>query len=180
MTRMKALLAGTALAAATALSAVAVTAAPAGNGPAGAEAAKGPAHHGFHKARGEGHGWGPHHRGGARGDDFCKRAGGHMERRAEMIEGLMTFTPEQQTAWNDLKATMKSTRETMQKDCEARKDAEKPKTAVERFNRIEDTMSKRLEAMRAVKPKFEAFYATLSEKQQKAFDGLFTRRGRHG
>ena len=41
----------------------------------------------------------------------------------------------------------------------------KPKTA----------MSSRLEVMRSVKPSFEKFYATLSEKQQMAVDGLFTR-----
>ena len=176
MTRMKALLAGTAIAAATTLSAVAVTAAPAGNGPAGAEAAKGPAHHGFHKARGE---WGGRHHGG-KGGDYCKRAGGHMERQVNLIEGLMTFTPEQETAWKDLKTAMASGRETVQKSCEARKSAEKPKTAVDRFNRFESAMAERLDVMRSVKPKFEAFYATLSEKQQKAVDGLFTRRGHRG
>jgi hypothetical protein len=40
-------------------------------------------------------------------------------------------------------------------------------------------MSTRLSVMRAVKPAFEKFYATLSEKQQKAIDGLYTR-GRRG
>jgi hypothetical protein len=67
----------------------------------------------------------------------------------------------------------------MQKACEARKDQERPKNAVERLNRFEEGMSSRLAVMRSVKPSFEKFYGTLSEKQQKAIDGLFTR-GRRG
>src|SRR3546814_19105436 len=70
---------------------------------------------------------------------------------------------------------MNAGKETIKKSCEARKDQEKPKNAVERFNRFETAMSTRLEVMRSVKPIFVKFYATLSEKQQKAVDGPFTR-----
>jgi hypothetical protein len=176
MTRTKALLAGTALAAATALSAAAVTAAPAGNGPASADAPRGQGHHGIHKARGEGKGWGHRH---GRGD-HCKRGSRHMERRVDLIEGLMTFTPEQEAAWKELKTSMENGRETIEKACEARKEEGRPKTALERFNRFEEGMATRLSVMRATKPAFEKFYGTLSEKQQKAVDNLFTRKGRRG
>lgn len=169
MTRMKALLAGSAVAAMTALSVAAVSAAP-GQAPSGDEAAAArPAHSHMHKAaRGEGHGWRGRH-------DCSARAGGYMERQVNVIEGLMAFTPEQKTAWSELKTAMDAGKETIKKSCEARKDQEKPKNAVERFNRFETAMSSRLEVMRSVKPSFEKFYATLSEKQQKAVDGLFTR-----
>lgn len=176
MTRMKALLAGSAIAAVTALSAVAVTAAPSGSGPASAGASNGPAHHGFHKARGEGHGWG-HHRGGPRGGFCGKRAGGPMERQLGLIEGLMDLSKDQQTALDELKTAMKSGHETIEKSCEARKDDGRPKTAIEGLNRFEEAISTRLAVMRTVKPAFEKFYGTLSEKQQKAVDDMFTRRG---
>lgn len=178
MTRMKALLAGSAIAAVTALSAAAVTAAPGGNGPASADAPKGPAHHGIHKVRGDGPGWG--HRGGPRGDRCERGAGGPMERQLGLIEGLMDLSQDQQTALAELKDTLKTGRETMKKACEARKDAGRPKTALEGMNRFEESMSSRLTVMRTVKPAFEKFYGTLSEKQQKAVDDLFTRRGHHG
>lgn len=174
MTHMKALLAGAAVAAMTALSVAAVSAAP-GQTPSGDEAATArSAHSHMHKVRGDGHGW--------RGRDCGARAGGYMERQVNVIEGLMAFTPEQKTAWTELKTAMDAGKETIKKSCEARKDQEKPKNAVERFNRFETAMSTRLEIMRSVKPSFEKFYATLSEKQQKAVDGLFSRghRGHRG
>lgn len=175
MTSMKALLAGTAVAAMTAVSVAAVSATP-GQAPSGDEAATArPAHGLVHKVRGEGYGWRGHH---AR--DCGARAGGHMERQVNLIEALMEFTPAQQTAWSELKTAMDAGKETMKKACEARKDQEKPKNAVERFNRFETAMSTRLEVMRSVKPAFEKFYATLSEKQQKAVDGLFSRGRHHG
>ena len=165
MTRMKALLAGSAVAAVTALSFAAVSAAP-GQAPSGDEAAAArPGYHHVHKMRGEGHG----------GRDCGARAGGYMERQVNVIEGLMEFSPAQKAAWTELKTAMDAGKETMKKACEARKDQEKPKNAVERFDRFETAMSTRLEIMRSIKPSFEKFYATLSEKQQKAVDGLFAR-----
>lgn len=168
MTHMKALLAGTAVAAMTALSVAAVSAAP-GQTPSGDEAATArSAHSHMHKVRDDGHGWRGRH-------DCGARAGGYMERQVNVIEGLMAFSPEQKAAWTELKTAMDAGKETIKKSCEARKDQEKPKNAVERFNRFETAMSTRLEVMRSVTPSFEKFYATLSEKQQKAVDGLFSR-----
>ena len=172
MTRFKALLAGGAIAAMTAATAAAVWAAPGESVTGGDPAAQRPFHGQMHKARGEGAGW--HHH-GPRGGECGPRAGSPMQRQINVIEGLMAFTPEQQTAWNELKSTLKTGQESMQKACEARKGAERPKNAVERFNRIEELMSTRLAVMRSVKPAFEKFYGTLSEKQQKAIDGMFTR-----
>ena len=173
MTRLKALLAGSAIAAMTAVSVATVAAAP-GASPAGDDAAaKRPFHGQMHKVRGEGPGW--RHHGGPRGNECGPRAGSPMQRQINVIEGLMEFTPEQKTAWDELKSTIKTGQESLQKACEARKDADRPKNAVERFNRIEESMSTRLAVMRSVKPAFEKFYGTLSEKQQKAVDGMFTR-----
>ncbi len=173
MTRFKTLLAGGAIAAMTAATAAAVWAAPGDGATNGNPAAtQRPFHGQMHKVRGEGHGW-RHH--GPRGDECGPRAGGFMERRLDVIQGLMEFTPEQKTAYADLKSAIKSGHESMQKACEARKDQKGPKNAVERFNRIEASMSTRLAAMRTVKPAFEKFYGSLSDKQQKAFDEMFAR-----
>jgi hypothetical protein len=177
MTRLKALLAGTAVAAIAAVSVAAVSAAP-GQAPAGGDTTfERPMHgHGhMHMARGDGHGWRGHH-GGPRD---CDRAGGPMQRQIGVIEGLMEFTPAQKTAWAELKTAIDSGKETFKKACEARKDGDKPKNAIERFNRHEEAMSTRLAVMKTVKPAFEKFYGTLNEKQQKTVDDMFTR-GRRG
>ncbi|MEM9683028.1 MAG: Spy/CpxP family protein refolding chaperone [Pseudomonadota bacterium] len=174
MKRFNALLAGSAVAAATALSAIAVSAAPAGSAQTAAETSKATATPAVRKAHGEGK------RHGARRGACGSRAEARFERRVNLIEGLMEFTPAQQTAWTDLKTTMKSGQETIKKSCEARKEAGKPKTAIERFDRYEDAMATRLSVMRSVKPAFEKFYGTLTEKQQKAVDEMYTRKGRRG
>lgn len=174
MKRFNALLAGSAVAAATALSAIAVSAAPATSVQAAADNPKTMATPAVRKAHGEGkrHGW----RRGACGS----RAEARFERRVNVIEGLMEFTPPQQTAWTELKTAMKSGQEKIKEACEARKEEGKPKTAIERFNRFEDAMATRLSVMRSVKPAFEKFYGTLTEKQQKAVDEIYTRKGRRG
>jgi hypothetical protein len=102
-----------------------------------------------------------------------------MQRQIGVIEGLMEFTPAQKTAWAELKTAIDSGKETFKKACEARKDGDKPKNAIERFNRHEEAMSTRLAVMKTVKPAFEKFYGTLNEKQQKTVDDMFTR-GRRG
>ncbi len=173
MTRFKALLAGGAIAAMTAATAVAVSAAPGDGATAGNPAAtERPFHGRLHKIHEEGREW--HHRGPRRGE--CgPRAGGFMERRLDVIQGLMSFTPEQKTAFADLKSAIKSSQESMQKACETRKDEKRPTNAVERFNRIEASMTTRLAAMRTMKPALEKFYGSLDAKQKKAFDEMFTR-----
>lgn len=178
MTRFKALLAGGAIAAMTAATAVSVSAAP-GDGATGSNPAfaQRPYHGQLHKVRGERDGW-RHHGWGRHGPrrGYCgPRAGGFMERRMDVIQGLMEFTPPQKTAWNDLKSAIKSGQETLQKACDARKDQKRPTNAVERFSRIEQSMSTRLEVMHKVKPAFEKFYGSLSKKQQKAIDDMFAR-----
>ncbi len=157
------------------LSIVAVSAAPAGPGPMGIEGAGGPAFMGaMHKARFEGGRWGRGH--GGFGGKFCgNRASKRMERMTTLIEGLMTFTAPQQTAWNDLKTALNDGKASMEKACEAAKNGEKPKTAPDRLARMEAMMTTRLGALQTVRPAFDTFYGTLNDKQKSAIDGLMTR-----
>lgn len=166
------LMIGGLLASVAGLSIVAVSAAPSGPSLTGIEAAGGPAFMGaMHKARQDGRRWG-----GGHGGKFCgKRSGKRMERMTTLIEGLMTFTPAQQTAWNDLKTAANDGKESMEKACETVKSGEKPKTAPERLARMEAMMTTRLGALQTVRPAFDTFYGTLSDKQKSAIDGLMTR-----
>ncbi len=122
-----------------------------------------------HKVRHDGRRWG-------RGGHFCgKWVGKRMERMTTVIEGLMTFTPPQQTAWNDLKTAMDNGKASIERACEAAKSEEKPKTAPERLARMESMMTNRLDVLRTVRPAFDTFYGTLTDKQKAAIDGLMTR-----
>ncbi len=157
------------------LSIVAVSAAPSGPGMTGIEAAGGPAFMGaMHKARQDGRRWGRGH--GGFGGKFCgKRHGKRLERMTTLIEGLMTFTPPQQTAWNDLKTSLNDGKTSMEKACETVKNGEQPKTAPERLARMETMMTTGLGALQTVRPAFDTFYGTLNDKQKSAIDGLMTR-----
>lgn len=170
------LIIGGLLASAAGLSIVAVSAAPLGAGPSGIEATGGPGFMGamHNKARFGGRHWGQGQ--GGFGGKFCgKRHGKRMERMTNLIEGLMTFTPPQQTAWDDLKTALNDGKASMEKACEAVTGAEKPKTAPERLARMEAMMTTRLGALQTVRPAFDTFYGTLSEKQRSAIDGLMNR-----
>lgn len=166
------LLIGGLLASVAGLSIVTVAAAPTGAGLSGIEAAGGPAFMGaVHKARYDGRRWGRGH-----GGKFCgNRAGKRLERMTTVIEGLMTFTAPQQTAWNNLKTALNDGKASMEKACETAKNGEKPKTTPERLARMEAMMTTRLGALQTVRPAFDTFYGTLNDKQKSAIDGLMTR-----
>ncbi|MCG8546939.1 MAG: Spy/CpxP family protein refolding chaperone [Alphaproteobacteria bacterium] len=157
------------------LSIIAASANPA-SPPAGGLEAAAPAFAGaVHKAHFRGKG------GKARKAGFCgKYRGARMERMFGIVEGLMEFNAEQQSAWDNLKTAATDGQEKVEKSCEALKAEDKPRTAPARLDRMQQMLSARLSALQTVRPAFEKFYGTLSEKQQKAIDDLFSRRhGRH-
>lgn len=126
-------------------------------------------------AHARGHGWrGRHH-----GRFGCGSRGGRLERMTGIVEGLMEFTPEQQSAWGDLKTALNRGKTAMEEACKTMAEEDRPKSAPERLSRFERMMSTRLATLQSVRPAFEKFYGTLSEKQQAAIDNLF-RHGRHG
>lgn len=148
-------------------------AAPAGH-QAGQDSVSGrPAHAGsFHHAR-----WGKgRHRGGF-GRLCGERRQAHTERMISVVEGLMTLTPKQEASWNELTKAIRDNNTSMDKTCETMKqDKDKPKTASQRFARMETMLAAKLNAVQSIRPKFDQFYGTLSEKQQRAIDNLSHRR----
>jgi hypothetical protein len=145
-------------------------AAPASNesGPDSVTGRHGPSHHA---------GW---RRGGHRGGfgHVCgKRREARTERMISVVEGLMTFTPNQEAAWQDLTKTIRDGNKSMDQTCSTLKhDRDKPQDATQRFARMETIMAAGLKFVQAVRPKFDSFYATLNDKQKKAIDTLSNRR----
>jgi hypothetical protein len=124
--------------------------------------------------------WGKgRHRGGF-GHVCGKRREAKSERMISVVEGLMTFSPKQEAAWKDLTSTVRDNNKSMDATCATLKqDKDKPKDATQRFARMETMLSAGLKFVQSVRPKFDSFYATLSEKQKKAFDSLSSHRRRH-
>ena len=152
--------------------AVGASAAPSGHRAGQDTLAGGHSHHGvIHHAR-----WGKGGHGGF--GRFCgKRREARTERMIAFVEGLMTFTPAQEAAWNDLTKSVRDGNKSMDETCESLKqDADAPKSATERFARMETMLAAGLKFVQSVRPKFDKFYATLSDKQKRAFDSLANRR----
>lgn len=151
---------------------VGASAAPFGHGTGQDSIAGGHGHHGvFHHAR-----WG---KGGHPGfGRFCgKRREARTERMIAFVEGLMTFTPAQEAAWNDLTKSVRDGNKSMDETCESLKqDADAPTSATERLARMETMLAAGLKIVQSIRPKFDRFYATLSDKQKRAFDSFAHRR----
>jgi hypothetical protein len=125
-------------------------------------------------------GWGRHGQGG-HGRHFCGAMHGkRMERMITFVEGFSDFTPEQQAAWEGLTETLQDSRAQMRETCEDLREADGPRHAPEKLARMEAMLTARLDALRKVRPAFEAFYETLDERKREALDTLFSRHRRHG
>jgi LTXXQ motif family protein len=132
-----------------------------------------------------GYGWGMHGDGhgdygwhGHRGHDGdCgERTAGFLQHLDGVVPDLMNLNPDQQKAWNDLLASAETARTQVKDACAAKTDRDA--TAPERLARMESVMAARLDGLRAVRPKFDAFYASLSDRQREGIDDLLSHRGR--
>ncbi len=120
---------------------------------------------------------GMHGRGMAR---ICSdRRDRHIDRMANFVEGFVNLTPEQTEAWNRLTETVRSGSESVGRTCEQLEADGMPQTAPERLAMVETMMTTGLSIVQDVRPAFDAFYATLNERQRKALDDLTDRRRHH-
>lgn len=119
-----------------------------------------------HRWRHRGEGWGL--AGGWCGADWAA-----MEGWDGYIASALSLTDEQTKAWVRLRAAMQSTRPTLEQACAAPvSDALATGTTMAR---AESMLTAGLDAVRQVRPAFEAFYAVLNDDQRRTLD---ERRGR--
>jgi LTXXQ motif family protein len=132
-----------------------------------------------------GYGWGMHGDGprdyaghGWRGHDLgCgERTAGFVKHLDRTVPDLMDFNPTQQIAWNGLMNAADDAGAKLKTACGDRpgRDA----TAPERMARMESVLAARLDGLREVRPKFDAFYASLSDRQREGIDRILSHRGR--
>jgi hypothetical protein len=101
------------------------------------------------------------------------RAAGFSEWRINRMERAVKPTDAQRAKFDELKAASSKAAETMRTACAA----EVPATMAGRMEATEKRLEAMLQAVKSVRPAFEAFYATLSD-DQKASLNTGSRRGR--
>jgi hypothetical protein len=121
--------------------------------------------------------WG---RGPHMGPAFCGPARDErLDRLVDMVEGFANFTPEQEPAWVKLRDSVRSASGKLDTACNAMRDAGRDATPPARLAGIETMLGAGLEAVREVRPSFDAFYATLNDRQKAALDRLIEGHRRH-
>lgn len=127
---------------------------------------------------GDHRGWGRGHRGhglmrvchGAKGDK--------VDHMIVFVENFMEFSSEQQAAWDGLATALRSGQKTVVAACDELKAEGRPETAPEKLALVEQALQTGLTTLQQVRPAFDKFYATLSDKQKKALDDLSQHRRR--
>ena len=115
----------------------------------------------------ERHGWHRQHDGGHVAMQFCE--GNHASRIDEMgpfVESWLGLDDAQRTAWVKLEREVGRAVATLRESCSARNAA----TAPDRLALAESMMAAGTAALREIRPAFDAFYATLDDKQQAKLD----------
>jgi hypothetical protein len=92
--------------------------------------------------------------------------------RVDQIERAVQPTEAQRTALNDLRAASTKAAEALASSCSS----EVPRSSTERLNFMEKRMDAMLQAIKTVRPPFEAFYASLSDEQKARLDSVGPRR----
>lgn len=104
---------------------------------------------------------------GKMGPGMCNpRAAGLAEWRMDAIERAVKPTDAQRGALNDLKAASTKAAEAIAAACPR----EFPEAPTERLGAMEKRLDAMLQAVRTVRPAFDAFYATLTGEQKAALN----------
>jgi len=110
---------------------------------------------------------------GGRFDGPCDPGvAGMAEWRIDEIERVVRPTEAQRTALADLRAASAKAAEALKTACPR----DLPQTSAQRMAFMENRMEAMLDAIRAVRPAFEAFYAAMSDEQKARLDGVGPRR----
>jgi hypothetical protein len=100
-----------------------------------------------------------------------------LEERLAFVESFVDFTDEQEPAWQQLTAAIRTGSARVGEAC-AELEAPDP-TAPAHLARVELILSTGLDIVENVRPAFEQFYAVLDDDQKAALDKLVSRHHRH-
>ncbi len=100
------------------------------------------------------------------------RAAGLAEWRTDRIERAIKLTDPQRSALNDLKSASTKAAEQISSACAT----DLPARSTERLSFMEKRMEAMLQAIKTVRPTYDAFYASLSDQQKEQLDHFGPRR----
>ena len=116
---------------------------------------------------------GPGMMGGGGFNFMCNpRAAGFAEWRVARIEAAVKPTEAQRGALNDLRTASQKAADTISAACTS----DFPTKSTERMAAMEKRVEAMLQAIKTVRPAFEAFYATLDDQQKARLDDIGPRR----
>ena len=104
----------------------------------------------------------------------------HMSQRLAALQTALALKPEQAPAWEQFKGVMQEKGRRMSEHMQAMRTQERPKTALERMERMESFAKERLTSMQDVHKAAEALYGGLDAAQKKTFDEQFPMFGPRG
>lgn len=109
-----------------------------------------------------------------------------MDLQLARLELALALKPAQQPAWESFKSAMHERAGKMAERLQQRFKDDRPQTAVERLERMEEMSKLHLAEVSETRKAVEKFYATLTDAQKKVFDadfklmGSMRPEGRHG
>ena len=119
--------------------------------------------------------------GGGHGRGMAMICTDRRDRRIEdglaFVEGFVSFTPEQTTAWSELIQVIRAGSATIGEKCQEMENTDTALSAPDRLARVETLAATGLAILQRIRPAFDRFHATLSDKQKKALDALISHRG---
>ena len=119
-----------------------------------------------------------HGRGGMERKLCSDARGEHIEAAITFAETFMAFTPEQRTAWDRLTGAVRAGGEKIGETCAETEALRAEKTMPAKLALAEAATKTAAAVLGDVRPAFDAWYATLSDEQREALDGLMKRGGR--
>ena len=96
-----------------------------------------------------------------------------------LIDGFVTFTPEQDVAWDALIGAVGAASARIGESCAEMTDLQDATTVPDRLERLELMLATGLDVVRELRPEIEGFHATLSPEQQAMLEALMNRNHRH-
>lgn len=93
--------------------------------------------------------------------------------RLASLQAALALKPDQAVAWEQFKGVMQEKARKAAEHMQAMRTQDRPKTALERMDRMETFGKERMESMQEMRKATEALYSKLDDAQKKTFDEQF-------
>lgn len=94
-----------------------------------------------------------------------------------LIEGFVTFTPDQTPEWNNLKASVRKASDRVGQACERYAATDGTRNLPNMLENADNATGTASDVLAEIRPPMEALYAKLSDEQKKIVDDLIARKG---